>query len=78
MRAYLGVAVLIIATAAWIVGFWAITETMKKSRDAGYRYWAINPLAMLHGLRSKEFVVFLFAAAVGAAAVAVSFLFLSP
>jgi len=58
MNKYLGIALWIAATAVWMVGFWAHTEMMKKMRDAGYRYWAINPLAMLYVFRTREFIIF--------------------
>lgn len=56
-----------------MVGFWAITRSMKKARDAGFRFWAINPLAVLHSILSREFLVFLVSDAVMAAAVFAGF-----
>jgi hypothetical protein len=64
VQTFLGIAIFAVGTAAWVVGFWAWTEAMKKARDAGYRYWAINPLATLHAIRTKEFLIFLVAGAV--------------
>ena len=69
MKQYLGIVLWVIATGAWLVSFWASTEMIKKARDAGYRYWAINPIGMLHSLRSKEFVVSLVAGVVVAVCV---------
>jgi hypothetical protein len=56
-----------------VIGFWAITESMKKARDAGYRYWVINPLAILHSVRSKEFRIFVLTGVIGATVVALIF-----
>lgn len=73
MNKYLGIALWIVATAAWMVGFWAQTEIMKKMRDAGYRYWAINPLAMLYGFRTREFIVFVVSSIICVATALVAF-----
>jgi hypothetical protein len=38
---------------------WANSRMLKRSRGAGYSYWAINPLAALAGLSIKDVLVFL-------------------
>jgi hypothetical protein len=67
MHGYLGIALWIVGLAAWMVGFWAITEAMKKTRAEGHSSWSINPLGMRHMIRSREFVVFLASGVVVAA-----------
>jgi hypothetical protein len=73
----LRVALFVIVTGAWMVGFWAYTGWLKKARDAGYRYWPINPLIQLRFLASREFVVFLASGAVTAVAIATGFFLFS-
>jgi hypothetical protein len=70
MKEYLDIALFLIVTGALLVGFWASTEMIKKTRDAGYRNWALNLSGMFHSLRSKELVVFLVAEVIVLAGVA--------
>jgi hypothetical protein len=72
----LTIALAITFTVAWMVGFWAITGSIKDARQAGYRYPLINPLAVLAGFRTKKYLVFLVSWLIGAAAIGAIFLLL--
>jgi hypothetical protein len=69
MRQYVFIGLWIVATGAWMVAFWAGTERIKRARQSGYRFWAINPLATFYSYQWKTFRVELAAMLVMAACV---------
>jgi len=48
---------------------WANSRMMKRARDAQYRYWLINPMSAIAGLRGIEPLIFIAAGLIGTAAV---------
>ena len=48
---------------------WANTRMIRRAREAGYRYWPINPMSTLAALRGVEPVIFVVALLVGCASV---------
>jgi hypothetical protein len=74
MRKILLIALCGLALAAWIVSFWAQTEALKKARDAGYRYWLIDPRAVFYQIKTKESAVSILAGLLMVAAVGVAYL----
>jgi hypothetical protein len=64
----LKIALLVTALASLGVAAWANSRMMRRSRDAGYRYWIINPMSAIAGLRGIEPLVFIAAILLGVAA----------
>ena len=48
---------------------WANSRMMRRARDAGYRYWLINPMSAFAGARAIELPIFPVACLTGVAAV---------
>ena len=48
---------------------WANTRMMRRAREAGHRYWLINPMSTLAALRGAEPVIFVVALLVACASV---------
>jgi hypothetical protein len=63
------VALVVGMLAAMATGMWAKSRMLRRAREAGYRYWAINPMSALAGLRGIEPLIFVLALLVGVASV---------
>jgi|SRR5580698_7192879 hypothetical protein len=76
LQALLGL-LLIIFTIAWMVGFWINTGAIKDARQSGYRFWLINPRAVITGYRKMNWKLYLWSMLIGgisiAAALAIHF-----
>ena len=52
------VALVVGLLAAMATGMWTNSRMLRRAREAGYRYWAINPMSALAGLRGIEPLIF--------------------
>ncbi len=55
--------------ASFLTCMWANSRLMKRMREAGYRYWLVNPMSSFAAWRSIEFPIFILAVLVMAGAV---------
>ena len=55
--------------AAMATSMWANSRMIKRAREAGYRYWLINPMSAIAALRGIEILIFVIAVHIGVAAV---------
>jgi hypothetical protein len=55
--------------AAMATGMWANSRMIRRMREAGYRYWIINPMSAFAGWRGIELPIFIVALLVGVGAV---------
>jgi hypothetical protein len=63
----LKIALLVLAAFAMVTAAWANSRMLKRAREAGHRYWLINPMSTIEWLRGPEILIFLAAFAVLAA-----------
>jgi hypothetical protein len=59
------IALMIVFTGAWMVGFWVHTGSIRDARESGHRYWLINPLAIFAGYRAMNWKLYLSSIFVG-------------
>jgi myo-inositol catabolism protein IolC len=55
--------------ASMATGMWANSRMIKRMREAGYRYWLINPMSSFAAWKSIEFPILIVAVLVGVGAV---------
>jgi hypothetical protein len=55
--------------AAMATCMWANSRMLRRSREAEYRYWLVNPMSALAGLRGIEPLIFIAAVLIGVASV---------
>jgi hypothetical protein len=75
---YLLIGLWCLGVAAWMVGFWAYTESIKQARNFGVSWYLINPRTTLLFLKSRYFVISIAAAVVMALSIIVVLLIQSP
>jgi hypothetical protein len=63
------VALVVVMLAAMATGMWMNSRMFRRAREAGYRYWAINPMSVLSGLRGIEPLIFILALLVAMASI---------
>jgi hypothetical protein len=63
------VALVVVMLAAMATGMWMNSRMLRRAREAGYRYWAINPMSVLSGLRGIEPLIFILALLVAMASI---------
>ena len=67
------IVLMIVFAAAWMVGFWVQTGTIRDARESGHRYWLINPRAILTGYRAMNWKLYLASVLMGLIALAAIF-----
>lgn len=63
-----------IFTGAWMVGFWLYTGVIRDARASGYRFWLLDPRAMLAGLRVMKWRLYVLSMLIGLLAFAAMWL----